>query len=276
MVTSNRSNASLAGQITIGDLTVNRIGLGTNRITDTEAARVVLLRAVELGVNFIDTADIYQRGESEKMIGKTLTPRPKGVVIATKGGMSVVDSSPNNDPSYLRQELEASLKSLRTDRIDLYQLHRVDPKVPIEETVGVLKQMQEEGKIRHIGLSEVTVELLDRARTVAPIVSVQNHYNLTERKYERVIEYCEANEIVFIPFFPIAKGKLAGAEIERIAAAHNATPTQIAIAWLLKRSPVMLPIPGTLSAEHLEHNIAAGAIQLTEEEFESLGTPGSA
>jgi aryl-alcohol dehydrogenase-like predicted oxidoreductase len=267
---TNMPNASLAGHIQLGNLTVNHIGLGTNRITDTEGAGKVLRRAVELGVNFIDTADIYQRGESEKMIGKTLAPFPHGLIVATKVGMSLTDQHTINDPDYIRQGVETSLTRLGTERIDLYQLHRVDPKVPIEETVGVLKQLQVSGKIRHIGLSEVTVEQIERARSVATIVSVQNQYNITERKYEAVLDYCEANGVAFIPWYPLAKGKLTGAPIEQIAAAHNTTPTQIALAWLLKRSPVMLPIPGTLSVEHLESNIAASAITLSKEEFDLL------
>jgi pyridoxine 4-dehydrogenase len=263
-------SAASAGHVTLGDLTVNRIGLGTNRITDIEAAHTLLHRAVELGINFIDTADVYQRNASEETIGKTLAPYPAGLIIATKGGMSPADSSPINDPTYLRNALEGSLKRLKLSRVELYQLHRVDPNVPVEDTVGLLKSLQDEGKIHHIGLSEVTVEQLERARRVAEIVSVQNHYNITQRKHEAVLDYCEANNIVFIPWFPLAKGKLGVDTLTDIAKKHNTSTQSIAIAWLLQRSPVMLPIPGTLSKEHLESNIAAASIKLTEDEFEKL------
>ncbi|HET6400588.1 MAG TPA: aldo/keto reductase [Candidatus Kapabacteria bacterium] len=263
-------NVNSAGQITLGELTVNRIGLGTNRITDTDAAHAVLKRAVEFGVNFIDTADVYQKGQSESMIAKTLAPYRSGLVIATKGGMSWQDSSAINDPKYLREALDASLKRLKRDRIDLYQLHRTDPKIPIDQTATVLKEMQERGKIRHIGLSEVTVEQIERYRAIVEIVSVQNQYNILERKHEAVLDYCEANGIAFIPWYPLAKAKLGQDAIDRIAREHNASAVQIAIAWLLARSPAMLPIPGTLSVEHLERNIAAARIELTGDQFDSL------
>ena len=263
-------SATSAGQVTLGDLTINRIGLGTNRITDTEVAHAVLCRAAQLGINFIDTADVYQRNASEEAIGKTLAPYPAGLIIATKGGMSPADSSPINDPAYLRKALEGSLKRLKLSRIELYQLHRVDPNVPVEDTVGLLKSLQDEGKIHHIGLSEVTVEQIERARKVAEIVSVQNQYNITQRKHEAVLDYCEASGIVFIPWFPLAKGKLNDGALTNIAKKHNTSPQGIAIAWLLQRSPVILPIPGTLSIEHLESNIAATSIKLTEDEFEEL------
>ncbi len=264
-----------AGQIELGDLLVNRIGLGTNRITDSDAAHAVLLRAVEMGVNFVDTADVYQKGQSESMIAKTLSPYRAGLVVATKGGMSWQDSSAINDPAYLRDALDASMKRLKLQRIDLYQLHRTDPRVPIRANCPVLKKMQERGKVRHIGLSEVTVEQIERYRDVVEIVSVQNQYNILERKHEAVLDYCEANGIVFIPWYPLAKAKLGKDSIERIAAGHNATTAQIAIAWLLARSPALLPIPGTLSVEHLEQNFAAGSIELTDDEFQELDTiPG--
>ena len=264
-------SAALAGTVVLGDLTVHRMGLGTNRITDTEAAHIVLRRAVELGINFIDTADLYQHTVSEETIGKTLAPYPEGLIIATKGGMSLVDSSTINDPEYLRKAVEGSLKRLRISRIDLYQLHRVDPNIPIEDTVGVLKKMQDEGKIRHVGLSEVTAEQIERAQSVTEIVSVQNQYNITERKHETALEYCEENGIAFIPWYPIAKGKPNNEILSKIADHHNASPVQIALAWLLRRSPVMLPIPGTLSTQHLESNIAAARIKLSDEEFEEIG-----
>jgi pyridoxine 4-dehydrogenase len=265
-------SATNSGQIRLGDLTVNRIGLGTNRITDTETAHAVLRRAVALGINFIDTADVYQKTQSEETIGNLLAPYPKGLLIATKGGMSLVDSSAINDPEYLRQAIEGSLKRLKTDRIDLYQLHRVDPAVPIEQTARVLKSFLEEGKARHIGLSEVSVEQIERFRKIVPVVSVQNQYNIIERKYEAVLDYCEREGIAFIPWYPIAKGKADLPAIRKIAERHGVTPVQIAIAWLLRRSPVMLPIPGTLSTEHLEANVAAAAIELSEEEFQELSS----
>jgi pyridoxine 4-dehydrogenase len=261
---------NLAKQIKIGNFTVTRLGLGTNRITDTEAARAVLGRAVELGINFIDTADLYQKGQSEETIAKTLAPYPPGLVIATKGGMSWADGSGINDPGYLRNALEASLKRLKRDHIDLYQLHRIDPIVPISETAGVLKAMQDAGKVRHLGLSEATVEQIEQFRKIITVVSVQNKYNVLDRKYEDVVNYCERNGIVFIPWYPLAKAKLDQNMIEKIAQKHNATSTQIAIAWLLRRSPVMLPIPGTLSVAHLESNLAAANISLSAEELESL------
>jgi pyridoxine 4-dehydrogenase len=267
---NQKLSAASAGQITLGSFTVNRIGLGTNRITDTEQAHAVLRKAVELGVNFIDTADIYQRNASEETISKTLAPYPSGLIIATKGGMSPQDSSAINDPEYLRKALEGSMKRLKLSRIELYQLHRVDPKVPIEDTVGLLKRFQDEGKIANIGLSEVTVEQIERAQKVADIVSVQNQYNFMERKHEAVLNYCEANGIVFIPWYPLAKGKPNSEVLTKIASEHSASQVQIALAWLLHRSPVMLPIPGTLSIEHLESNIAAANIKLNEEELEEL------
>jgi pyridoxine 4-dehydrogenase len=264
-------HASAAGQVTLGDLTVNRIGLGTNRVTDTEAARAVLRHTAELGINFIDTANVYQSGQSEQTIGDTLSTYPEGIVIATKGGYDAAAGwVPNNDQQYLEEELQKSLRRLKQQQIQLYQLHRVDPEIPIEETVGWIKEQQSKGLIRHIGLSEVTVDLLERARKVATIVSVQNEYNVLQRKHEDVLQYCDANGIVFIPFYPLAKKKSANDAVLSIAEAHNATATQISIAWLLRKSKVMLPIPGTLSVAHLESNVAAGAIELTDEEFNRL------
>ena len=268
-------NASNAGQVTLGantsePITVNRIGLGTNRITDTEQAHAVLRRAVELGVNFIDTAELYQGTRSEDTIGKTLAPYPKGVIIATKVGMSLVDSSPINDPDYMRNAVNASLARLRLERIPLYQLHRVDSNVPIPQTARVLKEMQDEGKVLHIGLSEVNVEQIKEFRKTIDVASVQNNYNVGERKYEIVLNYCEAEGIVFIPFYPLAKKKPISAAHQEIADKHGVSLSQIAIAWLLRRSVVMLPIPGTLSVEHLEQNVAAGQIELSDEDFERL------
>jgi pyridoxine 4-dehydrogenase len=268
-------NASAAGQVTFGattnePITVNRIGLGTNRITDTEQAHSVLKRAVELGVNFIDTAELYQGTRSEDTIGRTLAPYPKGVVIATKVGMSLVDSSPINDPDYMRNAVNASRARLKLERIQLYQLHRVDPNVPIEQTARVLKEMQDEGKVLHIGLSEVNVEQIEQFRKIINVASVQNQYSIGERKHEAVLNYCEKENIVFIPFFPLAKKKPIGAAHQEVADKLGATPSQIAIAWLLKRSKVMLPIPGTLSTEHLEQNVAAAQITLSDEDFTLL------
>ncbi len=265
-------NASNAGQVKLGSFTVNRIGLGTNRITDTENARAVLRRAAELGINFIDTADIYQRGQSEETIGRVFPSGTKTVIVASKGGMSWEDHGAINDPSYLRKAIDASLRRLGRSQIDLYQLHRTDPNIPIEETAGVLKEMQDQGKVKHIGLSEVGVETIERARTVVEIVSVQNHYNLVVRKHEAVLEYCEAHGIVFIPFFPLGKGQIVEEAVGRIAQVHDASPVQISIAWLLKRSPAMLPIPGTLSIKHLESDVAAANIALSAEEFELLNS----
>jgi pyridoxine 4-dehydrogenase len=261
-------SAAKAGTVQVGDKQVNRIGLGTNRITDTPEARALLKRAVESGVNFIDTAYRYAGGMSETTIGNTLAPYPQDLVIATKGGWA------DTRPEELRGFLEESLRRLRTDSIYLYQLHRVNPEVPIEESVGMLKRFQEEGKIRHIGLSEVSVEQIQRAQAVAGIVSVQNEYNVANRQHEDVLEYCTQQGIVFIPWFPL--GGLAGytAKVEKlvadIAEKYQATPQQIALAWLLRRSPVTLPIPGTLSIAHLEDNLRAGALHLNDEDYTKL------
>lgn len=261
-------SAAQAGTVTVGDLTVNRIGLGTNRIHDTPENRELLKRAVELDVNFIDTAHSYTSGDSETTIGLTLAPYADGLVIATKGGHD------NGQPENLRAELKDSLMRLKTDHIDLYQLHRVDASVPIEDSVAALKQCQDEGLIRHIGLSEVTEGELERALAVAPIASVQNEYNIANRRYETMVDYCSDRRIAFIPWFPL--GGLAGGtvDVERLVAPlaekYGATPQQIALAWLLKRSPVMLPIPGTLSIEHLEANLQAAAIELSDEDCQAL------
>jgi len=260
-------SAAAAGTITLGDLTVNRLGLGSNRITDTSAAHTLLKRAVDLGVNFIDTAYRYTAGNSETTIGKTLAPYD-GIVIATKGGWE------DTLPDALRGELEESLRRLRTDHIDLYQLHRVNPNVPIEESVGMLKRFQDEGNIRHIALSEVTVEQLERAQQVATIVSVQNQYNVMVRDHEDLVDYCTEQDIAFIPWFPLG-GLAGGAEkvegmLADVAATYSATPQQIALAWLLKRSPMILPIPGTLSVAHLEENLASVTIELSTEDYDRL------
>ncbi len=267
-----------------GDLPVHRLGFGAMRIVgpgiwgppkDREVARNVVRRAVELGVNLIDTADSYGPTISEEIIGEALHPYPDGVVIATKGGLT--RSGPNiwepvGRPEYLRQQVHLSLRRLQVERIDLYQLHRFDAKVPVEESLGALKTLQDQGLIRHIGISEVTVPELERARKVVDVVSVQNRYNLTDREWEPTLEYCEANGIAFIPWFPLATGELArpGGPVDAIAKAHDATPGQVALAWLLHRSPVILPIPGTGSVAHVEENTAAAGLTLTDEEFASL------
>ncbi|ANI39619.1 aldo/keto reductase [Mycolicibacterium vaccae] len=272
-----------------GKLTVNRLGFGAMRLTgkgvwgppaDRDECLRVLRRAVELGVDFIDTADSYGPYVSEELIREALYPYD-GVVIATKAGLLRTGPDvwePLGFPAYLRQECELSLRRLGVDTIDLFQLHRIDPKFPAEDQIGELARLQQEGKIRHIGLSEVDADQLAAARAVVPIVSVQNMYNLTMRGSEAVLDVCEAEQIAFIPWFPLAAGPLAAPDgpLQRIAAEHGATPSQLALAWLLHRSPVMLPIPGTSKVAHLEENVAAAAIALTEAEFETLGNAGAA
>lgn len=242
---------------------------------DRGEARKVLQRAVELGVNFIDTADAYGPEVSEDIIAEALHPYPKDLVIATKGGFT--RSGPNRweavgRPEYLRQCVEMSLRRLKLERIELYQLHRIDPKVPVEESLGALKDFQKAGKIRHIGLSEVSAEEVERAQKTVEIVSVQNQYNLSFRRHEKVLEFCERNKLGFIPWFPVAAGKLAqaGGPLDQAAKQHQATVAQISLAWLLHRSPVMLPIPGTSSVKHLEENIAAAKVQLAPEEWKAI------
>jgi pyridoxine 4-dehydrogenase len=265
--------AADAGSVRIGDRIVHRLGLGTNRVTETEASRAVLLRAVELGVDFIDTADIYQSNASERAIGATLGRHHPHVLVATKGGMVRLPDTLGADgrPEYLRRAVEASLQRLGTDSIELYQLHRVDPNVPIEESVGALRELQDAGRIRRIGLSNVKLGELERARRVASIVSVQNRYNLLEREDEDVLEYCSAHGIAFLPWTPLVRGKLAGAStLREVAARYSVTPCQMALRWLLERSPVMLPIPGTQSLPHLEENLASAKIPLSQEDFRRL------
>jgi len=242
---------------------------------DPETAKKVLRRAVELGVNFIDTADSYGPEVSERLIGEALAPYAKGVVIATKAGLTRQGPDrwlPVGRPEYLQQQVEMSLRRLKIERIDLWQLHRIDPKVPVEESLGVIKQLQEQGKIRHVGLSEVKPEEIDQARKVIDIVSVQNLYNLSDRKHEDVVEYCDKNNIAFIPWFPVASGKLAqaGGVLDAAAKRHNATVSQLSIAWLLHRSPVVLPIPGTSSVEHLEENVGAANVSLGADEWKEI------
>ncbi|MGE2689969.1 aldo/keto reductase [Mycolicibacterium pulveris] len=288
---STTSIAQASGTFTLGgDLVVNRLGYGAMRLTgkgtwgppaDRDECLRVLRRAVELGVNFIDTANSYGPYVSEELIREALHPYDGGVVVATKAGL--LRTGPDvwpvlGYPAYLRQECEMSLRRLGVDTIDLFQLHRIDDKFPAEDQLGELVALQQEGKIRHIGLSEVTVEQLEAARKVADIVSVQNMYNLTTRTAEPVLEACEAHGIGFIPWFPLAAGPLAAPDgpLQRIAADHDASPSQLALAWLLKRSPVMLPIPGTSKVAHLEENVAAATIELSDDEFETLSTAGSA
>ena len=251
--------------IKLGQKSLFRIGLGTNRITAQSAE--LLRYAVDHGINFIDTAHIYTAGVSEQVIGTTLAPYPSNLHIASKGGMS------NGSPAVLREELDQTLSSLATDCVSLYQLHRIDPNIPLEESLGALKQFQIEGKIEHIGLSEVSIEQIRRAQSVVEITSVQNHYNIAERKYDDVVDYCTDQNIIFIPYFPLG-GHTGDSRItqnlEQLAKKYRATTQQLALAWLLKRSPLMLPIPGTLSFKHLDANIAAATIDLSEEDFATL------
>ncbi len=267
-----------------GDLTVNRLGFGAMRITgdgiwgwppDRENALKVLRRAIELGVDLIDTADAYGPDTSELLIAEALHPYPNGLVIATKGGLTRPGPGqwvPNCRPDHLKQAVEGSLKRLRLERIDLYQLHTVDPKVPIEESVGTLKQMQDAGKIRHIGLSNVDPAEIARARKIVPIVSVQNRYNIEDRKSENVLEYCEKENLGFLPWFPIGGGNGLKPEnpLNTAAKAHGVSVYQVALAWLLQRSPVMLPIPGTSSLAHLDDNVAAAKLKLALEEWKAI------
>jgi aryl-alcohol dehydrogenase-like predicted oxidoreductase len=242
---------------------------------DPEEARHVLKRAVELGVNFIDTADSYGPDVSERLIGETLSPFPKGLVVATKGGLTRQGPdrwSPDGRPDYLAKELEKSLRLLKTDVIDLWQLHRIDPKTPVEQSLEPIVKLKQQGKIRHIGLSEVKPKDIERARKVVEIVSVQNLYNVGDRQHEDVLEYCERHHIAFIPWFPVAAGKLArpGGKLDKIAKRQGATVAQLSIAWLLHRSAVMLPIPGTSSVAHLEENMKAAELALSEAEMKEI------
>jgi len=278
-------NAKASGTFVIGgDFTVNRLGYGAMRITgkgiwgepaDVAGAKKVLQRAVELGVNFIDTADSYGLEVSERLIGEALSPYAKGVVIATKAGFTRQGPDqwlPVGRPEYLQQQVEMSLRRLKVERIDLWQLHRIDAKVPVEESLGVIKKLQEQGKIKHVGLSEVKPHEIDQARKVMDIVSVQNQYNIGDRTHEDVVDYCTKHGLAFIPWFPVASGKLAqpGGKLDAAAKKHGATVSQLSLAWLLQRSPVMLPIPGTTSVEHLEENIAAGDVTLTSVEWKEI------
>jgi pyridoxine 4-dehydrogenase len=287
IVNKKEVSASLAGSVSLrGEISVHRLGFGAMRLTgegiwgppkDRKDALAVLRRAVELSVNFIDTADSYGPHISEELIAEALSPYSPGLVIATKGGWN--RPGPNQwthdaTPSHLREAVEGSLKRLRLDRIDLYQLHIPDPVVPFDASVETLARLRDEGKIRLVGLSNVTQEHIERARRIVPIVSVQNRYSFADREWDYVVDYCQSNGIAFIPWFPLGAGKVAGEVLSRIARAHGASPTQIALAWLLRRSPIMLPIPGTSSIEHLEQNVAAASLRLAEEEYEELsGVP---
>ena len=278
--------ADASGTITLGgDLVVNRLGFGAMQLTgagvwgdpkDPEEAVRVLRRTLELGVDFIDTADAYGPFVSELLIKKALHPYAKGLVIATKAGLSRQGPNrwtPVGRPEYLRQQVELSLRHLGLERIDLLQLHRVDPKVPLAESLGELVSLQKEGKIRHLGLSEVSVAQLDAALKITSIVSVQNLFNLTNRSAEALLDRSAKLGVAFIPWFPLATGALArpGGPLRTLAEKHNATPSQLALAWLLRRSPVMLPIPGTSSVKHLEENVASAELSLTDAEFEAIG-----
>ena len=276
-------SAGMAGEVSLGgELSVNRLGFGAMRLTgegiwgppkDRAAAVAVLRRAVELDVNFIDTADSYGPYVSEELIAEALFPYPPGLVIATKGGWN----RPGPDqwthdatPSHLQKAVEGSLWRLRLDCIDVYQLHIPDPVVSFDASVETLAELRNEGKVRLVALSNVTKEHIERARKIVPIVSVQNRYSFADREWDYVVQYCQQNGIAFIPWFPLGAGKVAGEVLNRIAGAHEVNPTQIALAWLLRRSPIMLPIPGTSSIEHLEQSVAAASLRLTGEEFEEL------
>ena len=284
-MTETTTNAAAAGTFTIGgDLTVHRMGFGAMRLTgegiwgepkDSEEAKRVLRRLLDLGVNFIDTADAYGPEVSERLIGEVYQPYPKDLVVATKGGLT--RQGPNKwapvaRPEYLQQCVEMSLRRLRRETIDLWQLHRIDAKVPVEESLGVIKDMQRAGKIRHVGLSEVNSAEIERASKVLPIVSVQNRYNIGDRAHEDTLKYCEQHQIAFIPWFPVGAGKLTqpGSPFAQAAKAHKLTPAQLALAWLLHRSPVMIPIPGTSSVKHLEENVAAAGIKLSDAEWSKI------
>lgn len=282
-MTAKQISASLAGNVSLGgEVSVHRLGFGAMRLTgegiwgppkNRAEAIAVLRRAVELDVNFIDTADSYGPHVSEELIAEALFPYPSGLVIATKGGWN--RPGPNQwthdaTPSHLRQAVEGSLKRLKLERIDVYQLHMPDPVVPLDDSVGTLAQLRSEGKIRLVGLSNVTQEHIERARRIVPIVSVQNRYSFADREWDYVVDYCERSGIAFIPWFPLGAGRIAGEVLNQVARAHQASPHQVALAWLLRRSSIMLPIPGTSSVKHLEENVAAASLQLTDEEYEKL------
>jgi aryl-alcohol dehydrogenase-like predicted oxidoreductase len=255
---------AVARTLTLADMEIARIGLGTNRLRRTPENVELVRHAVAAGIGMVDTAHTYTDGQSEATIGEALSPRPDGVIVATKGGYAPGTGS----PEALSAQIEESLRRLRTDAIDLYYLHRVDPETPLEESLGAIAAYRERGQIRHVGLSEVGIEQLERGRQVVPIAAVQNRYNLAERTHEEVVDHCAEQGIAFVPFFPLHG--LDASPVAEIAARHGATPEQVALAWLLARSPAMLPIPGTLSLEHLKQNLAALDLQLSEDEVEAL------
>jgi pyridoxine 4-dehydrogenase len=282
-VNKKELSANAAGNVSLGgEMSVHRLGFGAMRLTgegiwgppkDRRGALAVLRRAVELAINFIDTADSYGPHVSEELIAEALFPYPAGLVIATKGGWN--RPGPNQwthdaTPSHLRKAVEGSLMRLRLDRIDVYQLHIPDPVVSFEASVEALAQLRNEGKIRLVALSNVTQEHIERARRIVPIVSVQNRYSFADREWDYVVDYCERNGIAFIPWFPLGAGRVAGEVLNRIAQAHHASPMQIALAWLLRRSPIMLPIPGTSSIGHLEENVAGSSLDLADEDYQKL------
>jgi pyridoxine 4-dehydrogenase len=290
MTTISQLNASASGTFALGgDLHIHRLGFGAMRITgegiwgephDPEGAKQVLRHAIELGVNFIDTADSYGPEVSERLIAEALYPYPKDLVIATKGGLT--RSGPNRwapvgRPEYLRQCVEMSLRRLRVERIDLWQLHRIDPKVPVAESLGAIKELQNQGKIRHVGLSEVSSKEIEQAKKTVAIVSAQNQYNIGDLRSEDTLKYCERHKLGFIPWFPVAAGQLArsGGPLDAAAKRHHATVAQLSLAWLLDHSPVTLPIPGTSSVAHLEENIGAGAVKLSADEWKTIESEGA-
>ena len=254
----------MGSDLVVGETRVTRVGLGTNRLTNTPGNQALLREALSAGVNFIDTAHLYTGGDSERTIGAALAPFSDSYIVATKGGYSAGEGR----PEILSAQIEESLRRLRADEITLYYLHRVDPGTPLETSLSAIRRYRDQGKIRHVGISEVGIEEIERAREIVPIAAVQNHYNLSERKHEEVVDYCAQQQIPFVPYFPL-RGD-GGPALREIAEAHRATPSQITLAWLLKRSPTMLPIPGTLSPEHVRDNLAALDIQLTEEEYRAL------
>jgi pyridoxine 4-dehydrogenase len=282
-------SATSSGTFTIGgDLTVNRLGFGAMRITgsgiwgppDNRAEAIKVLRCLpELDVNFIDTADSYGPNVSEELIAEALHPYAKGMVIATKGGLTRPGPNqwkPDGRPEYLRSTLEGSLKRLKVEQIDLYQLHRIDAAVPMEDSLGVLKEAQEQGLIRHIGLSEVSVEQLEKASKIVKVTTVQNMYNLAERRWEDTLRWCEEHGVGFIPWYPLSAGSIHTQKVlGKVAKKHEASAYQIALAWLLQHSPVMLPIPGTSSSDHLKDNVGAASLQLDEEDMQTLDNLGS-
>jgi pyridoxine 4-dehydrogenase len=286
MLDVSRATAASSGTFKVGgDLPVHRLAFGAMRITgegvfgppaDRDEALRVLRRAVELDVNLIDTAESYGPHVSEELIAEALYPYPEDLVIATKGGFDRTGPGKwkvNGHPDRLREELEGSLMRLRVHRIDLWQLHRVDPEIPAEEQFGAIQEFVREGRVKHVGLSEVTIEQIEHARRYFPVVSVQNRYNLADREWEPVLDYCDREGIAFLPWYPLNVGKLAqpGGELSAVAEKHGASPAQVALAWLLKRSPTVIPIPGTSKVRHLEENVAAAAIELPDEDFARLG-----